>query len=452
MTWFASILFATCLLALVFHYWREFSKIEEEHSRAWFLSWVRRGVVTPLVVWMLMNIGSMPFMPPLTRGIGYMRGKGAWFQAFMAQNSLAAVMILAFWGSLTMGWFIVNLFKHAKNTEELKIATFLWMPVLPLSLGLFCYASGWPGMAPGVLFWIWPLTHYLFNAAQFTSPQPMYSKAIGKLKMGKYREAEAAIIDQLEGSATDFDGWMMLADLYAHQFNDLAEAEKTICELCDDPATTLSQVSIAMHRLADWQLKLRRDPLSARRILEELCRRMPGTHLAKMAQIRVSQLPTTINELEDQEQPKRVVMPVVMKDLKDVAKMKLPESPEDALRLANQLVEKLKGDPNDVPAREKLARIFAERLNQIDLAIEQLELLIEMPEQPAVKIAEWLGLMAAWQLEHRGESETVKRILKQLIHEFPQTPQAFEAQRRLSIMNIKPRGQKVRVIEGEPDE
>ena len=113
---------------------------------------------------------------------------------------------------------------------------------------------------------------------------PVYARAIAKMKFGKYTEAEWEIIRQLETCENDFDGWMMLAGLYAEQFDDLPEAERTILELCDQPQINNSQIAVALHRLADWHLKLKDDPESARRVLNKICARMPGSHLAHMAQ------------------------------------------------------------------------------------------------------------------------------------------------------------------------
>src|SRR5205823_4090341 len=121
-------------------------------------------------------------------------------------------------------------------------------------------------------------------------------RAIAKMKFGKYTEAEWEIIRELEKSEDDFEGWMMMAELYANHFHDLAEAEQTILEICDQPRTTLPQLSIALHRLADWHLKLACDPDAARRALQMICDRARGTHLARMAQLRLQQLPATAEE------------------------------------------------------------------------------------------------------------------------------------------------------------
>jgi hypothetical protein len=44
-----------------------------------------------------------------------------------------------------------------------------------------------------------------------------------------------------------------MADLYANHFHDLGEAEQTTRDLRSTPHDT-SQLSVALHRLADWQL------------------------------------------------------------------------------------------------------------------------------------------------------------------------------------------------------
>jgi hypothetical protein len=302
---------------------------------------------------------------------------------------------------------------------------------------------GWAGCGFGAVIWLCPLTHYALEKGNFKQPAPTYGRAIGKLKFGKYAEAEKAIIGELEKCENDFDGWMMLAELYAFQFNDLEEATRAITDLCDDPATTLPQASVALHRLADWYISLRGDPIAARRILAEISARMPGTHLDKMARHRTNQLASSSEELALQQQVKKVHMPALNDSLgEDQAENPPSVSREEATASANQFVEILKQDPNNVPARENLARTFAEQLGQPALGIEQIGLLLDMPEQPPEKLAGWLSLLAAWHIKYRNDPEAGKRFLHRLIQDFPQSPQAFAAQRRLYLMDMEARSHK----------
>src|SRR4029077_10267939 len=122
----------------------------------------------------------------------------------------------------------------------------------------------------GTLF-LAPMAAFSRNILEPRKMPPMYARAIARIKFGKYTEAEGEIIRELENWEDDFEGWMMLAELYATHFNDLAGAEQTILDLCNAPKVTPSQLSVALHRLADWQLKLSQDPDAARRALQMVC-------------------------------------------------------------------------------------------------------------------------------------------------------------------------------------
>ena len=73
------------------------------------------------------------------------------------------------------------------------------------------------------------------------------------------------------------------------------------------------------------------------------------------------------------------------------------------------------------------------------MALEQIELLLGMPEQPAQKVAEWLALMAAWQLRYRHDQPAAQKIMEQIVREYPQSAQAFAAERRLKLMEMEER-------------
>src|SRR2546430_11587326 len=54
-------------------------------------------------------------------------------------------------------------------------------------------------------------------------------------------DAELEVLHELEKCEEDFDGWLMLAELYARHFHDLPEADRTIRELCGQPNVTRSE-------------------------------------------------------------------------------------------------------------------------------------------------------------------------------------------------------------------
>jgi len=108
-------------------------------------------------------------------------------------------------------------------------------------------------------------------------------------------------------------------------------------------------------------------------------------------------------------------------------------SAEEAGARAEECVRRLRQDPNDAQIREDLARLYAEQLGQVDLGLEQLELLIEMPDQAAPKTMERLRLMANWQMTRAQDRAGARRTLQILITTYPRSIQAFAARRRLTL-------------------
>lgn len=439
----------SCFVWLVVHYWWRLAQYDTPYTRRWLINWSIKGLALPILAWIILNSGHTPVMPPIVKLIVAKPRAIDRLIMFWAQIGPALVAVGSNWAALTMGWFVVGITKRVEDRKAFMLSSLVICTLLSPLVALMVYCYGLGGISFGLLLWFWPIVQYGLSQQPTTSPLPTYTRAVAKMKFGKYSEAETFIIEELEKSETDFDGWMMLADLYANHFHDVAEAERAICDLCDEPDTTVSQISIALHRLADWQLKLRGDPVAARRVLEEICKRMPGTHLDKMARLRINQLPANSAELREQQKTKTVHMPTVNTNFdgtEDSDALKL--NPEEALARANRCVAKLERDPNDVAAREELAGIFADHLGQVDLAIEQIELLIEMPEQSAAKVAQSLALLASWQIKYRGDEKSARILLQRLVHEHSQTPEAFAAQRRLVLMDMEKRIQKRRAAIG----
>jgi hypothetical protein len=429
-------------LALVAHYeWERLHADEPDRGLRQFLSWGGRGLLGPVMVWLGFNSGWSAQLPPLWPEAALVRATaGSGFGAWIETLAGSWMVVGFYWTALTFGWMTAILATRLESRRELWRAMAIFGLLLaPVAWLLFrsCGAAG-GGLAGLVLFW--PVVHFNVPLLERPEPIPSYSRAIAKLKFGKYTDAEMALIQELEKCQDDYDGWMMLAELYAQQFHELPEADRTIRELCRQPGITGGRISLALHRLADWHLKLGDDPPAARQALEEISRSLPGTHFARMARQRWEQIPASRQEWLEQRQNKPIRMPALADQLDEPPAPVLSAADRDqAAALANQTVEKLRSDPDDVAAREKLARILAEQLGRTELAMDQLELLIAMPNQPESKVAEWLSGMAAWEIRYRQDGAAAKRILERLIREYPHTAQAFAAQRRLNLIEMEAR-------------
>ncbi len=415
-----------------------------------------KGVAVPLFVWLLMNLGSLPMMPPLTDYVAALRAAGSTGAAIFAQMVLASWVIVPSWSAFICGWCLLRFFRRAEHKEDLIIALVLWSIAAAFLLGFLVYAIGWSASGFVAFLWTGPLAMYWLKVVDMRKPVPTYSKAIAKMKFGKYAEAEQHIIGQLENSQTDFDGWLMLAELYATHFNDLEEAENCVVDLCNQPETGISESSIALHKLADWYLAKRQDPVAARRVLQMICNRMPGTHLSTMAANRIRSLPETREAFIQHTGQRTIALPHMSDDSLGISqptdtKMTAVRPENSAIAAAdaashaaalaelNQLVDALRQDPNDVAARERIAKVYAEGLGKHEEGIEQLELLIAMPQQAEEKIPQWIHLIAEWQEKHHGMDGEYQETLKRLVRQYPQSRAAFDAQRRLSMMEAQHR-------------
>ena len=433
------ILGGAALAALAHYNWAQLFEEEGRAAQRRFLAWSCKGLLFPVTFWFIVNCGLVPGMPILVREVALAKSRGGNWMGILLQSSGPALFAASScWAAATFGWLLAEIAVRTKDRDNFNRECLFWSALLVPVAALVFFLTGPGGLGLALSTWLAPVVHLTLPIAETKRALPMYSRAIAKLKFGKYQDAEAEVLTELEEHEDDFEGWMMLADLYANQFNDLPEADRTIRDLCGQPNISGIQISLALHRLADWHLKLRADPVSARSALEEICARLPDTHFARMARQRIDQLAATREELLEQRKPRTFRLPALGDSLDDADRAgKEQIDMAEAKAEADRCVERLKRNSNDVAAREQFAALLAERLGRSDLALEQLELLLAMPAQPASKCAEWLAMMAVWQIKHRADRARAKTILERLVREFPATPQALAAQRRLDLLETE---------------
>lgn len=440
MNLWASIFITAALGGIVLFCWHRLFAQNAARAHRWLLGFFCKGVGAPFGIWVVVNLGVLPGLPPLMPQIELAQSAGLpALPVFLRVVGTGLWTISTYWAAMTLGWFAWSILLEPARRQENVTAMLSWS-LLSLPAGLLVLVfGGWFFLGLAALLWLVPPVLSLVPPVPETPPPATYSSAIAHMKFGRWNEAEWDVIRELEKNEDDFNGWLLLAELYALHFDDLPAAEQTIREACGQPNATVSQVAVALHRLADWHLKLAGDPVAARRALELISERAPGSHLDKMARQRVQQLPATAQELQERQRGRTFRLPVLSNELDTAERREPAPSGEDAAAEANRWVEKLKQNPDDVPAREAFAKVLAEKLGQPDLAIEQLELLLALRDQSAGKTAEWLGAIAAWHLRYRRDPAAARPILERLASEHAQTPQGFMAQSRLNLMNMEQR-------------
>jgi tetratricopeptide (TPR) repeat protein len=287
-----------------------------------------------------------------------------------------------------------------------------------------------------------PLTNLFDGGDQEIIPQPFYSIAEAKRKQGKYRESVAEIHKQLARFPGDFAGMLMLAEIQAEHLNDLPGAQVTIERLLQESERNPVNLSLALNRLADWQLKLAQDPDSARATLERVVQLFPETEQAYLATQRLAHL-TPAEMLADQHERHRIKLGQYQENiglLREPAAVRAPV--EDPATLAGDLVRHLEQHPQDSEARERLALIYAEHYHRLDLATEQLEQLLAQPNLPAKPVVHWLNLLADLQVKQAGDLAAARSALQRIVDSFPQLAAAENAKNRMAHLPLELRAKK----------
>jgi tetratricopeptide (TPR) repeat protein len=288
-----------------------------------------------------------------------------------------------------------------------------------------------------------PLTSLYDGGNEPPEPKPYYSIAQARRQRREFLQAVVAIREQLAKFPNDFEGVMLLAGIQAEDLQDLPSAEQTLNHFCDQPNPPPRQYAAAMNHLADWHIKLAQDFDSARAALEKIVARFPDTELSLQAAQRIAHLGGTEKVVLASLDRQPMAVPEGVKSVGLLESSEhLRPTEADPTKLAAAYVKHLEQHPLDTEAREKLAVIYAEHYQRLDLAEGELNQLIEMPNQPGKRVAHWLNLRADLQIQHGADYETVRGTLEKIIERFPDLAAGEMARTRLGRLKLELKGRK----------
>jgi len=335
-------------------------------------------------------------------------------------------------GNLVIKWTCsVLLFFAAIGISKLKFAFMPLLLVLPIAV---CGIMWIPNVF-SIL--IKPLTNAFDGGDEEAEMKPFYFIAEVKRRKGLYQEAVAAVREQLEKFPGDVEGMMKLAALQAEDLRDLPAATATLNELLQQPDLPSNKTVAALHALADWQLNLGRDPEAARATFERVLQLYPNSPVSLAAEQRIAHL-EGVTDARNFRENTVFKVPVRERDLGLRQTVPQPESPaDDADALAAEYVRQLEKYPADTEAREKLALLYAEQLDRLDLAISQLEQLAALTNATPRQTAHWLGLLATLHIRQGNDMVSAENALRRIIDQFPKTAAASQALARLGTLQAE---------------
>ncbi|HVU28678.1 MAG TPA: tetratricopeptide repeat protein [Verrucomicrobiae bacterium] len=273
--------------------------------------------------------------------------------------------------------------------------------------------------------------------------KPFYSVALAKRKRGQFLEAALEVRKQLDRFPNDYEGVILLAAIQAEDLKDLSAAENTLNIFFNAEGSPPLQVCAALTQLADWHLKLAQDTDSARVFLEKIIVLYPNTIQSAQAAERIAHLGGTRETMTAARERQPAVVPegIQSAGLRDTIQELVPEE-IDPKKLAADYVNHLAQHPQDAETREKLALIYANHFQRLDLAALELNQLIEQPEQPPKRAAHWLNLLADLQVRAGVDYELIRQTLERIIEKFPDYAVAEMARLRINRLKLEIKGQK----------
>src|SRR6266851_4007861 len=371
--------------------------------------------------------------------------------------SIAAGLLMLLGAFATFIWLIVRSVKRSDDPAKL---IFKWVLTFGLVAGFFGLTKGIGldnlgamailpiclafGAALGILWapslgaaMAKPITSLFDGGDKELEPQPLYSAAIARRKRGKFHEAVREIQKQLERFPGDAAGQIMLAEIQVENLNDLPGAQIVIDRLCRQPGLPASNLAYALNQLADWHLKYGQDVEAARATLERIIALLPGSEPAQLAAQRIAHLASTDSLLAAHDRPAIQMRAGVQNVglLRDTSALRQPEA--DPATQAAEHVKHLEQHPFDSEVREKLALLYAGHYQRLDLAIGEMEQLIQQPNQPAKQVVHWLNLLADLQIKHLGDFESARQTLQRIIDLDPEVAAARIAQQRIEHLKLE---------------
>lgn len=368
----------------------------------------------------------------------------------------AATIALSIISALLILW---TLYRWLTGSEEPRRLVKNWIITLICALGIFLILGLRPTpqrafIVPPVMVLfalvltaVWapnigsmiakPLTSLFDGGDEQVEPAPLYSIAINKMRKGEFQAAAFEIKEQLLKFPRDFKGQHMLAQLQAQHLNDLAGAQVTIERLIEQPNHDPQAVVFALNELADWHLKYGQDIEAARATFDKIIARFPDSESAHNAHQRIAHLGTTESLLAPHD--RRIIAvphgPQNLGLMKDQSALR--RAPDDPFAQAEAYVKHLEVNPLDHDTREKLAWIYAEHFQRVDLALDQMEQLVQDPNQPPRHRIHCLNTIADLQVKFGKNLEGARAALQRIIDFNPPAASADSARNRMDRLPLE---------------
>lgn len=287
---FGAVLVLAGCVWVVWYHWDSFQEARVAREDERLSLWAIKGVGIPLIAWVLFNLTAAPGRVVTLPEVVVSKLTWMGWMSVLGRLVVPVLLVIStFWAAATLAWLLVHLVARTESRREIVGASVFWGLVLsPLVVGIV-WVGGWYASGFALMLLFTPLLRDLLALGTPKKLGPAYTRALQRIKSGRYADAEMEVIRQLERSENDFEGWLMLARLYAVNFGDLPEAERTVREICGQKDIARKEYCTALLHLGDWYW-MSGEPQAAYRVWAEVCEKFPMSDFATTARQKIRQL------------------------------------------------------------------------------------------------------------------------------------------------------------------
>ena len=186
-----SVLLFSMSAALVGAGWIMTVRLTPESARSqrrrWLRDWSIKGLLLPLALWAVMNVGLswnlQPFMPQVQ--IAQNSGSG-WLPAFFRVLLDGWFVLASSWTAVTLGWVLAEATAGLEDEKRASLKSLCWTCLVGMglpALGLVWF-GGWPVLGLAAAAILAPIAAYAPAILLQKKRPPIYSRAVARLNLG----------------------------------------------------------------------------------------------------------------------------------------------------------------------------------------------------------------------------------------------------------------------------
>src|SRR5438045_353009 len=108
MSYLIAILILAAFVRITLRFWDRHDLDDSRFNRRQFLLWLAKGLVQPVIVWMLANAAISSRYPPLLSHVGLAAKAGGakWLSAWLALVLPTVFVVSSYWAAATFLWLV----------------------------------------------------------------------------------------------------------------------------------------------------------------------------------------------------------------------------------------------------------------------------------------------------------------------------------------------------------